>query len=397
MSRLPRRLLVGSVLLLCAAVSPGCEKDSPTEPSPPPCTYTLSSTSLSFGSEGGSRSVTVSTGSTCSWTARADSSWLSITSGASGTGGGVVTVSAEANAGTSTRTGALTIADQPVQVNQEAEPLAECTYDIAPANASVGKEGGTGSFAVTAPSHCQWTAASGAPWVVVTGGQGTGNGTVAYSVERNTNTAGREAAIAVADRVFAVTQPGDIDACQYSVTPVEFSPCMSFSGELMSTITTQAGCPWTATPDVSWMTVTQGQSDSGSGVISFRVLDNWDPPRLGIVRVRWPTPTQGQNLRISQAGCYYAVSKDAFDFVPAGGSGTFTVYQQAEPNTCGGALQNACLWTAQSDVSWITVTTSMPRRGDDEVSFSVAPNSGPARTGTIIVRDKVVRITQAGG
>ena len=392
------RGLLAGWLVLFAVVTAGCEKDSPTEPSPPPCTYTLSTSSLTFGAAGGSGSVTVSTETSCSWTASAESNWLSISSGANGTGAGVVNVSAALNPATSARTGALRIAGQSVSASQEGQPLPECTYEISPVSAPVGKEGGTGNFAVNTPSHCPWSAASSASWLVVTAGaQGTGNGTVNYSVGRNTDTTDRSAEIAVADRVFSVTQPGDIDACQYSVAPVEFSPCMSVSGLLMSTITTQPGCPWTASPDVSWISLTNGQSGSGSGAISFDVSDNWDPPRLGILKVRWPTPTQGQNLRISQAGCYYAVSNATFSFTSAGGSATFDVIQQSEPNTCGGPLQNACLWTAQSDAPWITVTTSMPRRGDERVSFSVAPNGGASRTGTIVVRDKVVRITQAGG
>jgi hypothetical protein len=66
------------------------------------------------------------------------------------------------------------------------------------------------------------------------------------------------------------------------------------------------------------------------------------------------------------------------------------------PNTCGGATQDRCLWTAVSDVPWITITSSMPRTGDNPVAFTVAANTGAARTGRITVRDRVVSITQAG-
>ena len=45
----------------------------------------------------------------------------------------------------------------------------------------------------------------------------------------------------------------------------------------------------------------------------------------------------------------------------------------------------------------VTVTSNMPRSGDNPVAFSVAPNDNTsARTGTIVVRDQVVTITQAG-
>lgn len=87
----------------------------------------------------------------------------------------------------------------------------------------------------------------------------------------------------------------------------------------------------------------------------------------------------------------------AFSVAAAGGPGTFNVIQQSDPNTCGGATQDRCLWTATADVPWITVTGSMPRSGDNPVAFTVAANDGTAvRVGRIHVRDKVVAITQAG-
>ena len=113
--------------------------------------------------------------------------------------------------------------------------------------------------------------------------------------------------------------------------------------------------------------------------------------------VRWPTPTAGQNIRVTQAGCRYAVTRDAFSFVAAGGGGTFDVIQQSDPNTCGGATQDRCVWTAVSDAPWVTITSSMPRSGDNPVAFTVTLNdSAAARAGKITVRDKVVVISQAG-
>jgi hypothetical protein len=100
---------------------------------------------------------------------------------------------------------------------------------------------------------------------------------------------------------------------------------------------------------------------------------------------------------VAQAGCYYAVSTASISIAAAGGSGQFNVIQQSDPIQCGGATQDRCLWTAQADVPWITVTSSMPQAGDNPVSFTVAANPGPsARTGRITVRDKVVQITQSG-
>ena len=235
---------------------------------------------------------------------------------------------------------------------------------------------------------------------MTSGSPAAGNGTVGYSIVENNDARARTGTITVGGRTFTVEQAGETPAppvCEYSVTPIEFSPCMSGPYNFTATIRTQQGCTWTSTSGASWITVTGGQSGSGPGVVSFTVSDNWDPPRHGVVMIRWPTETAGQNLQVAQAGCYYAVSTSAISVGAAGGTGRFDVIQQSDPTTCGGATQDRCQWTAQSDVAWITVTTSMPQAGDNPVTFTVAANpSTAARTGRITVRDKIVQITQSG-
>jgi hypothetical protein len=201
----------------------------------------------------------------------------------------------------------------------------------------------------------------------------------------------------VTDKSFVMNQEGEVPvACEYSVAPVTFTPCMD-AVTLSALVTTQATCSWTAAPTSSWITLTEGQNGTGPGLVSFRITENYDAPRTGIVEVRWPTVTAGQNLRVMQAGCFYGVSTSHIDVATPGGPGHFDVLQQSEPQLCGGALQNACLWTAVSQASWITITTPMPQRGDTRVNFTVAPNNtGASRTGTIVVRDKTVSITQGG-
>lgn len=390
-----------SLLLATAALSGlwACDNgSSPTQPTPGPCSYSLSASSLSFSASGGSQSVTVTAPGQCSWTATSDRGWLSITSGASGSGNGAVSVTLTPNTNTIERTGTLTIAGQAVAVREDG--TAPCTIDISPASASFGKDSATGTFAVSAGAGCQWSAASTAAWISVTSGSpGTGNGTVAYAVERNRELTSRTATITVGSGTFTITQAADTPpapVCEYSVTPVEFTPCMAVSYTMTATITTQAGCTWTAEPDASWITLTAGQSGSGSGVVSFRASDNWDAPRQSVVKVRWPTVTAGQNLQVMQAGCLYAVSTASISVAAGGGPARFDVFQMSQPNTCGGATQDACRWTAQSDVPWITITTSMPQAGDNPVSFTVAANTTTAaRIGRITVRDKIVQITQA--
>ena len=86
--------------------------------SPPVCAYSISPATVSDSSASASGSVTVTTSSDCSWTSTSNATWLTIASGSSGTGNGVVNYSVAANSSTSSRTGTLSIAGQTFTVSQ---------------------------------------------------------------------------------------------------------------------------------------------------------------------------------------------------------------------------------------------------------------------------------------
>lgn len=394
---MPTRLGVWiSMAVLVSAALVSCENASPTEPAPV-CSFTISPATATIESGGGTGAVTVNVAAGCVWTATAGGAWIAITAGASGSGPGTVTYSIGENASATSRTGTLTVAGQNHSITQQGHPAVECSYDLSPASGEFSKDGGSGTFSVTAPTECTWTASSSSSWLSIAGdAHGTGTSTVSYAVARSTDIADRSGTIAVADRRFTVRQSGDVGGCQYSVAPISLTTCMP-GGTLVATLITQDSCPWTATPNVQWLTVPSGTSGNGSATISINHSENYDAPREGILMVRWPTPTAGQNIRVAQAGCRYGVSRSAFSFAASGGVGAIDVIQQSDPTECGGATQDRCVWTAQSQVPWITITSSMPRSGDNPAAFSVAPNDSTAlRTGTIVVRDKVVTVTQSG-
>ena len=370
-------------------------KSSPTSPTPAAAcsSFSLSTRTLTIGAAGGPAAVTVTTDAACAWTSTSDHGWMRIVNGASGTGNGVVNVELTANANEAPRAAILTIGAQTVSVEQAG--ATPCSFTITPSSAAFTKDAANGGFDLTTADACNWTAVSSASWVTVSSPHGTGSAHVTFAVARNADTAERKANISIADRSFSVTQAGDSGACEYSVAPVQLSACMASPSTLSTTITTAATCPWTVAADSSWMSLQGGTSGTGSSVISFTLAPNFDAARTGKVMVRWPTATAGQNVVVSQAGCHYAVSTSSIVIAAAGGTSQFDVLQESDPMECGGPLQNACQWTATSNVPWITVTTSMPQAGDNPVHFTVAPNgTGAPRTGTITVRDKSVTINQ---
>jgi hypothetical protein len=83
------------------------------------CTYSISPAFASPGDTGGNISVSVGSPAGCGWTATANAAWLTVKSGASGSGGGVVVLNVAANTGGS-RSGTATIAGQTFSVTQGA-------------------------------------------------------------------------------------------------------------------------------------------------------------------------------------------------------------------------------------------------------------------------------------
>lgn len=390
------RVLRGVLPVIFVALFNGCGS-GPSSPTPVACSYQLSADGQSFSAAGGQGSLTVSTGATCSWSVEGATGWVGELSATSGVGPGPVRFTVQPNPAEAGREQVLTVATRPFRIAQEGR--GSCTYSVSPEQQAFADEGGTGQAAVTTPAGCQWTATSQAAWIAITSGaEGQGAGSVSYVVAANNGTASRRGTLTIATRTLSVEQSGEgppaPQDCHYAVDPVRFEPCMP-AGQVTAGVTTEQGCPWTAAASESWLRLTRGTSGSGQGVITITFTDNYDAPRDGIVMVRWPTPTAGQNVRVEQAGCLYAVSRATIDVSASAGTGTFDVLQQAMPNTCGGPTQDRCVWTARSSVSWITITSSMPRAGDNPVHFDVAANTGAARTGTITVRDKSVTVTQA--
>ena len=230
-----------------------------------PCTYSIAPTSQALAAGGAAGSATVTAGTGCAWTAASNAGWISVTSGATGSGNGTVGYAAAANTTTSSRTGTLTIAGQTLTVTQAA-----CSYTISPTTQSMTAAAGTANATVTTTSGCPWTATSNAAWLSVTsGGSGSGNGTVNYSVAANTTTSSRTGTLTIAGRTLTVTQA----ACSYTVAPT--TQTLAAGGEAATaTVSTTSACPWTATSNAAWLSVTRGASGTGKASVAYSASAN---------------------------------------------------------------------------------------------------------------------------
>jgi hypothetical protein len=338
------------------------------------CDATLSATAFDVLSQGAVETVAVTIPGSCQWTAATSVDWITVTTGRTGTGSAQVQFSIAANASPARRQGAVTIAGQSIAVTQAGAP---CTYAIGAPTRAVDQNAGSGSVAVTSLSGCTWTAASTTSWITVTGGaNGNGNGTVNYSFAANTGPA-RTGTVTIAGQTFTLSQA---NGCSPSISAT--SQIVSQGGGTGSiAVTVTAGCTWTATtgnPD--WLTITSGTSGNGNGTVAFNAAANTGPGRTGTLTIA------GQVVTVAQGtGCSYGITPTAQNFDTPGGTGSVSVSAAA-----------GCSWTAASNnPDWIVITGGAPGSGNGAVSFNVAANSGPARTGTLTIAGQVFTINQA--
>jgi hypothetical protein len=87
------------------------------------------------------------------------------------------------------------------------QPKNSCTYSVNPRSQSFDAGGGGGTLSVGVQSGCSWTTKSNVSWIVITsGGSGSDNGTVRYSVAANPETSPRAGTLTVQGETFTVSQ-----------------------------------------------------------------------------------------------------------------------------------------------------------------------------------------------
>lgn len=343
------------------------------------CSFSINPTSQNFSSSGGTGSTSVTAGAGCAWTAVSNDSFITITSGASGSGNGTVNFSVQANPDQSPRAGTLTVAGETFTVNQDAAP--SCSYSISPTSDVFSAAASNGTISITSPSGCPWTAQSNASFISLTSASsGSGTGFVTFSVTANSTTAVRTGTITVAGLTYSLTQTAG--SCMTSINPTSrtFTPN---GGSGAITVSAATNCNWSSLSSVPWISIISNGSGPGSKTIKYTVSANTLPvQRSGIIAVGRFIHTVIQ----SAAACTFSISPSSQSFSDGGGAGTVNVSAPA-----------GCNWTAQSNAAFITITTSSSGSGNGAVNYSVASNpSSSLRSGTMTIAGRTFTVTQSG-
>ena len=87
----------------------------------------------------------------------------------------------------------------------------------------------------------------------------------------------------------------------------------------------------------------------------------------------------------TSTGCTYSLNPGAAPVGAAGGAKSVSV-------TTG----TGCGWSAASNTSWLTIATGSTGKGDGTVHYTVAANTGAARSGTLVIAGITFTVSQAG-
>lgn len=186
-------------------------------------------------------------------------------------------------------------------------------------------------------------------------------------------------------RDFAVVRfyydPPPTPVCNYSISSSEAQFSYTGGNGTVS-VFSPIGCQWTASSNVPWLTVLEGATGSGDGIVRYLVLENTSASqRIGTLTIAGQTFTVTQDA--SPGLCEVRVVPPYQELGAAAATSGLAIFVAAE-----------CNWLVTTNVPWITLRTTSGA-GSRKVLFKVSENTtGRVRTGNIFVNSFVVLINQ---
>jgi acetyl esterase/lipase len=288
--------------------------------------FTTSPTSRAHPAASGAGTISVTASSAdCSWHASSNAAWLTITSGASGTGDGVVSYNVNANLSCQPRSGTLTVAGQTFTVTQAA---GAGNVALSPPGRQHSASGETGAITVNPSSgNCAWTAATGSSWITIaSGASGTGTGAINYAVAANLSTNTRAGAITVQNQTFTITQGGVVGAGLLG----EYYAGTAFATQLLTRVDAAVNFDWSfGAPDAAVPTDRFSVRWTGKIIpqfsedYTFRTVND-DGARLWINGVQLINDWTGHPPQTNTSAAVALVAGQAYDIVMEYFEGTST-------------------------------------------------------------------------
>jgi hypothetical protein len=371
------------------------------------CTESFDHPGQSFRADGGTDSIVIFTQDKCWWSVNKDADWITITSPTSGNASGtsvLVTYSVAPNPGGLSRTGKIVTTLGLIFTVSQAAGSGNCQdYGIAgPTGQEFPSSGGTGTANVVSSQGCAWTVKSDVPWITVTSGQGVGNGVIQFSVSPSNEPGHRIGHLIWGNGSTALGVVEGGITCNISTTSSKgtyFQFAYKGGNRTISVALPQI-CSWTATTDAAWISITSGNTGSGSGTVSFSVAANSDPnTRSANVIVTVTNPgfiNDKMSFFVSQAcGCArIGVTPSVLQFnIPHAGGPNPAPQTLQVKNVGAGTLswQSRISGGTENRQSWLAIDTTS---GTAPSSATVTINAAGLRQG---IYDGTIAIVASAG
>jgi hypothetical protein len=327
---------------------------------------------------------------------------------------------AAANPAASMRQADIAVNDQHVSVQQKPAP---CRFEIAPPAQTIGPAGGTIVVSLTTLAGCAWQASTAATWISIAETSGSGSGSITLRVAANAG-GSRNASVLIAGQSLTLTQAAaPTQDCVLTLDHLTQAVAAA-GGAVTVAVNGAAGCSWTASSNVSWITLATGGTGSGAGTASFNVAANTGDARTGTLAIAGqtftvtqaaaapapapapspppaptptptpsptpaPTPTPSPTPAPAPTPappCSFTIAPASQSVAAGGGGATVNVSTSA-----------GCTWTAKSNDGWITVMSGANGNGPGTVTLGAASNAGVARSGTVTIAGQTFTFNQAAG
>lgn len=321
---------------------------------------TVSSSSLDFIDAGETKPLKITTTTSLPWTASSNSTWIKITP-ESGNGSATLSVTAEANNGTSERKGKITI------ISGEKTTTIDATQF-------------GGSFSVSKPSlefkdaaetqtvelkvsnpMLSWTATTSDSWFKVSPESGNGSATVTITTEDNGSTSERTGRFiinsgGVSIPITIFQNGGSLSVSASSLNYIDIGESKSLKVK-----TSNPSLVWMSKVNESWLKVS-AESGRGDAVLMITAESNDNTSdRFGTVVLSSGGQTVSTN--IIQAGGKLSASPTSVSLVPENG-GSYPIELLTSTHFS---------WKASSNSSWITISP-IEGSGSKTITMSVKPN-----------------------
>jgi len=308
------------------------------------CTYSVSPTTLSFASQGGTLPVTVTaSSSSCAWTAVSNMTGVSfVPLGSMGTA--TIAAIATTNLTSATESGSVTVAGQVIPVTIAGSGT--CTFSVPNSSIAFPSIGGsTIASVMTNGLSCAWTA-SAPPWITLSATGGTGSSSILITAASDLYGPAQSGTVVLAGTSIPVSQSG---GCTFTVSPTSIAADVRGILQPISINASSSNCVWTASaPTFTALTATTG---TGSGATTLSIPYNPSGTDLsGTVTIA------GQTISVVQD-----FTEQVFNDVPPGSFGFDAINLLAQKkitNGCSPAMYCPSENITRAEMAYFLVTAA---------------------------------------